>query len=87
MDKKEYDDKVKQLLSDTTTYQKLKKDPTSKYKRELITILQEWNREKAISKTLYDKMYPTTEEVPKFYGTPKIHKKQYPLRPIVSRLV
>ena len=29
-------------------------------------------------------MYPTTESPPKFYGLPKVHKKDTPLRPIVS---
>ena len=30
------------------------------------------------------KVYPTSDQAPKFYGLPKIHKKDMPLRPIVS---
>ena len=33
---------------------------------------------------LYKKMYPTGAVAPKFYGLPKIHKGDIPLRPIVS---
>ena len=29
-------------------------------------------------------MYPTGAVAPKFYGLPKIHKRDIPLRPIVS---
>ena len=31
-------------------------------------------------------MYPTGASSPKFYGLPKIHKKNMPLRPIVSSI-
>ena len=39
-----------------------------------------------ISDTLYHRIYPTSEEVPKFYGLPKIHKQGATLRPIVSSI-
>ena len=32
----------------------------------------------------YRKMYPMGTVIPKFYGLPKIHKHNTPLRPIVS---
>ena len=34
--------------------------------------------------SIYHKIYPTSENVPKCYGLPKIHKKDSPLRPIES---
>ena len=37
-----------------------------------------------IDDTLYKKMYPTGAAEPKFYGMPKILKRDIPLRPIVS---
>ena len=37
-----------------------------------------------ISEEKYKKMYPTGAGSPKFYGLPKIHKQDTPLRPIVS---
>ena len=34
----------------------------------------------------YRQLYPTTDAPPKFYGLPKIHKANRPLRPIVSSI-
>ena len=60
---------------------KVKRDPTPKYKKELVSPLQEI---KDIETQLYRKLYPTTDAPPRFYGLPKIHKEGVPLRPIVS---
>jgi len=38
LDKDDYKTKVKQMLSDTKTYEVLKKDPTTNYKRKLVSI-------------------------------------------------
>ena len=35
---------------------------------------------------LYYRIYPTSEAVPKFYGLPKVHKNNVPLRPIVPSI-
>ena len=40
----------------------------------------------ALSHGEYLHLYPTTECPPKFYGLPKIHKANRPLRPIVSSI-
>ena len=47
-------------------------------------IRREWKIEVTILDNAYHKIYPTSEDVPKFYGLPKIHIKDSPLRPIVS---
>ncbi|XP_070550371.1 uncharacterized protein [Ptychodera flava] len=74
-----------QLLSDTNTFRKLgTKDPTSKYKKELVSVLQEVEKEGGINREEYRKLYPTTETPPKFYGLPKVRKQNTPLRPIIS---
>ena len=39
-----------------------------------------------MSSQLYHQLHPTRDEVPKFYSLPKIHKKDFPLRPIVSNV-
>ena len=36
--------------------------------------------------TTYRRMYPTGAVIPKFYGLPKVHKENTPLRPIVSSI-
>ena len=66
------------------TYELLKKDPTTTVKNKLINQLKIWKKEGNISDELYKKVYPTSDQAPKFYGLPKIHKKDMPLRPIVS---
>ena len=83
LDKSEYHNKVCELLNDRKTYEPLKRDPTSGYRKKVIDNLQELERVNAIDRILYHKLYPG-EQVPKFYGLPKIHKQHAPLRPIVS---
>ena len=36
--------------------------------------------------SLYNQLYPTAENIPKFYGLPKIHKNDAQLRPIVPSI-
>ena len=86
MNDRTYKEKMGDLLSDTNTYECLKKDPTATYKRKLITIITTWQKNKPIPRWLKDKIYPTSEEIPKMYGTPKIHKASMPLRPIVASI-
>jgi len=80
----EYEEKVKTLLSDDKTYEKLKRDPTGRYKRKLIVILKRLHKEEKITKAQYDHLYPTAENTPRIYCTTKIHKQGYPVRPIVD---
>ena len=82
----DYRHKIDELLKDETTYEALKKDPTSNYKSKLINILREWKANQSISDTLYHRLYPTSDLPPRFYGLPKIHKSNIPLRPIVSSI-
>lgn len=86
LNKQDYHNKVKALLDDTNTYEKLTSDPTRAIKNKLIQTLKEWRKEERIPSYLYNQLYPTAENVPKFYGLPKIHKKDVPLRPIVSSI-
>ena len=84
MDNIDYKQKLRALLGDTTMYEVLKKDPTTIYKNRLVIIRRECKKEGTISDNVYHKIYPTLENVPKFYDFPKIHKKDSPQRPIVS---
>ena len=80
----EYQDKMNGMLSDRNTYEKLKKDPTQKYKSVLIKMLGDLEKAGKITKDQYWFLYPTLEKVPRMYGSPKIHKEGTPLRPIVD---
>ena len=74
------------ILSDTKTYKKLKADPTSRYEKEFATALRDLKDHKVIDYALHSKLYPTCDQAPRFYGLPKIHKVNCPLRPIVSSI-
>ena len=52
--------------------------------RKSLNILQDLTKEGGINREEYRKLYPTTETPPKFYGLPKMHKVNNPLRLIVS---
>ena len=84
MDVSDYEEKISDMLNDEKTYEQLSSDPTSKYKRELVTILTRLNKEGTINKQQYDLLYPTPENIPRIYGTPKIHKPGNKVRPIVD---
>ena len=82
MNTKDYKAKAETLLSDDKTYKKLKSNPTSKYKNKLINILKPLKRTGRITDIKYKLLHPTSEEVPKFYRLPKVHKNSMPLRPL-----
>ncbi|XP_072047082.1 uncharacterized protein [Amphiura filiformis] len=80
----EYDQKLQGMLSDEKTYELLDRDPTPRYKRQLVGILSRLKKEEKITKSQYDHLFPTAENVPRIYGTPKIHKEGNKVRPIVD---
>ena len=85
MDRHEHIKKAKILLEDTNTHRPIPTDPTNKHKTKLINILKNIKAESRISENTY-KMNPTGASPPKFYSLPKIHKKDIPLRLIVSSI-
>ncbi|XP_072048289.1 uncharacterized protein [Amphiura filiformis] len=86
IDRTDYESKVDSLLSDDNTYERLCKDPTEKYKKELSVILNDLKSCGAIDFALKERLFPTECDVPKIYGLPKVHKTGVPLRPIVSSI-
>ena len=72
-------------MEDTNTYRPIPTDPT-KPKNRLINIMKKMKTKSEIDENTYMRMYPTGASAPKFYGLPKIHKKEVPLRPIVSSI-
>ena len=84
MDRNEYNNKVQELLEDKKTYKEINTDPTIKLKTKLLSLLKKIKADEGINEQLYKKMCPTGAVAPKFYGLPKFHKRDIPLRPIVS---
>ena len=83
MDRQHYINKANQLLNQST-YKVITKDPTNTIKNKLINILKSIKTKTGLGTNTYKSMYPTGCVPPKFYGLPKIHKPDTPLRPIVS---
>ena len=79
----DYDKKILALLN-TPTYKELKRDPTASIEREICSKLSELRKAGILSRTLHDYLRPSATVCPKFYGLPKIHKPNVPLRPIVA---
>ena len=68
-------------LGDEKTYKKLKGEPTRKFKGELVRILKDFKERRVITSDLHEKLYPTVDRPTRFYGLPKVHKANSPLRP------
>ena len=83
MDRQDYIGKANTLLNQNT-YRSIPWDPTNTIKNKLINILKRVKSRTGLSNQTYKSMYPTGCISPKFYGLPKIHKLDTPLRPIVS---
>ena len=83
MDRQDYINKANDLLYQST-YKSIAKDPTNSIKNKLINILKRVKTKTGLDSNTYKSMYPTGCVPPKFYGLPKIHKPDTPLRPIVS---
>ena len=84
MDKEDYKKKAQTLLEDRGTYKIVKGDPTNRMKTKLINLIKKIKSEGGINDNQYRKLYPTGAVPPKFYGLLKVHKRDIPLRPIVS---
>ena len=84
MDRSEYDQKIRTLLADTKTYKKLNRDPAASLERRMNDILLSLNRTGSIPDLLYRQLRSSSGMTSLFYGLPKIHKPQVPLRPIAS---
>ena len=65
-------------------YKVLKPDPTARYKRDVVAIISHLKKEEKISSAQYQHLFPTSENIPIIYVTPKIHKVGNKVRPIVD---
>ena len=81
----DYKKKAEDLLNQNT-YRALTSDPTMRLKNKMINLLKSIKSKGGITEELYKRLYPTGAGSPKFYGLPKIHKPEMPLRPIVSNI-
>ena len=72
-------------LSDTTTYKKLKKDPTSNTRKKINTTVRQILSRCNFPDNLIRRLEtPSTARTQQFYALPKTHKPTLKIRPIVS---
>ncbi|KAJ0170974.1 hypothetical protein K1T71_013746 [Dendrolimus kikuchii] len=83
MDTSDYNSKIQDLLSDESTYKKVKTDPTDKVTKQTIAVMKKHSEKLSLDVSA---LTPSCAKAPKLYGLPKIHKNNIPLRPIVSQL-
>ena len=79
---------MKTIFNDTTKFLDFgpvtNKDNTAKIKSRIQQRLLQLRKKSLISKQVYKAIQPTGSQRPPMYGLPKIHKKEVPLRPILS---
>ena len=80
-----YAQKAYDILSDGA-YRKISRDPTRKVERQIDDRLKELEKSGEITNGQRKRVTPRQSALPRFYGTPKIHKEGIPLRPIVSTI-
>ena len=84
MDKNKYIQEATLMLSDKKTYVPLKKDPTNTIHNKVNNVIKLWKDKNYISKITTNSLKSSNPLPDRFYGLPKIHKMNFPLRPIVS---
>ncbi|BHF57191.1 hypothetical protein SprV_0100013200 [Sparganum proliferum] len=84
LDKTDYIRKANSLLDDRQAYLRCDGEPMRKLLTQLDKTLAEMQANKVISKSVRLAVKPTDAAASRFYGLPKLHKVDVPLRPIVS---
>ena len=84
MNKTDYNNKINDLLNDSTTYKIIHKDPTNTYQNTANNLITSWVKNGNLNKNAATKLKTHNALPPKIYGLPKLHKINHPLRPIVS---
>ncbi|XP_055910765.1 uncharacterized protein LOC129945130 [Eupeodes corollae] len=86
MERNEYDDKMSVLLSDRSTYWRVRHNPTTTLQNRNNELVKWLNNNNHIDDKEKNKMTTYTAQLPSIYGLPKTHKPSMPMRPIVSSL-
>ncbi|VDM06200.1 unnamed protein product [Schistocephalus solidus] len=84
LDKTDYIQKANNLLEDRQAYLRCDGEPMKKLMTQLAKTLAEMQTNEVKSKSVRLAGKPTDASAPRFYGIPKLHKADIPLRSIVS---
>jgi hypothetical protein len=82
----DYVTKINTMLSDIITYTPVKAVNLTKAKQEANDVIKLLYRNNFIKKQQKKHLVKCIPKMPILYGLPKIHKKDWPLRPIVSQI-
>ncbi|XP_067617033.1 uncharacterized protein [Eurosta solidaginis] len=82
--KRDYKEKMEELLEHKNTYRKLRTDRTNALQKKNNRIVNDLYKQKYINIKEKHKLTCSAAIAPKLYGLPKIHKPNTPLRPIAS---
>ncbi|BHF74076.1 hypothetical protein SprV_0401716000 [Sparganum proliferum] len=84
LDKSEYVAKAQELLNDNQSHKVIDSDPMKTLVAKINKSLSLMRNQHAISETDWRQMKPQDAATARFYGLPKIHKPNVPLRLIVT---
>ena len=86
MDRVDYINKLYNIVNDLSKFTELTVDPTEKRESRLQNFLYRLHKKGELDDASYKQLRPTGSCPSKLYGLPKIHKKDTPLRPIISQI-
>jgi hypothetical protein len=87
MNKTDYTDKLKRILSDDTKFRRTSDDPyklSLKLEDKANRVFRNLFKQNKIDETSFKSMYSSGSSPGIMYGLPKVHKPDLPIRPIVS---
>ena len=84
MNKSDYVNKCMEHLNDRNIYKVLTKNTMKSIQTRLNKVLKKLETQKKLTRSQYLNLYSNSAKIPRFYGLPKIHKQDIPIRPIVS---
>ncbi|XP_058977227.1 uncharacterized protein LOC131801989 [Musca domestica] len=86
MDINDYKQRMNSIISDMMTYQRVNKDPTTGLIKKNNELVEELYKNNIITTMERKKLRSDVATAPRLYGLPKIHKVDFPLRPICSSI-
>ncbi|VDK81850.1 unnamed protein product [Dibothriocephalus latus] len=84
MNREDYCEKAKALLDDREFYRPAQTSEAKAVSNQLNKLLGEFEHRDVLTENERRLMKPTDTALTRFYGLPKIHKPNFPLRPIVA---
>ena len=82
LDRGDYNQKMEDILHDTTKFEHLDADPvklTLQRENQIKNLLTSLKKSESITQATYKQLYPTGSRIDILYGLPKIHKNSIPL--------